>query len=123
MPESYSFSPQFATIRSASPLEGMRPVKAIHTALQFQPQKFLEVKSSQPELVSQGWASGLKEGIGDALKGITTAYVTEREKKDKKDWNIEGPRVISRNSVISQGHYLTNDPKREAKKAQGKLNK
>jgi hypothetical protein len=85
MPESYSFSPQFATIRSASPLEGMRPVKAIHTALQFQPQKFLEVKSSQPELVSQGWASGLKEGIGDALKGITTAYVTEREKKDKKD--------------------------------------
>jgi hypothetical protein len=25
--------------------------------------------------------------------------------------------------VISQGHYLTNDPKREAKKAQGKLNK
>ncbi|MFN5984025.1 MAG: 2Fe-2S iron-sulfur cluster-binding protein [Fluviicola sp.] len=45
------------------------------------------------------------------------------EKKDKKDWNIEGPRVISRNSVISQGHYLTNDPKREAKKAQGKLNK
>jgi hypothetical protein len=63
----------------------MRPVKAIHTALQFEPQKFLEVKSSQPELVSQGLASGLKEGIGDALKGITTAYVTEREKKDKKD--------------------------------------
>lgn len=88
MPESYSFSPQFATIRSASPLEGMRPVKAIHTALQFQPQKFLEVKSSQPELVSQGWASGLKEGIGDALKGITTAFVTEREKKDKKAEDI-----------------------------------
>jgi hypothetical protein len=63
----------------------MRPVKAIHTALQFQPQKFLEVKSEQPELVSNAWASGLKEGIGDALKGITTAYVTEREKKDKKD--------------------------------------
>ena len=83
MPESYSFSPQFATIRSASPLEGMRPVKAIHTALQFEPQKFLEVKSSQPELVSQGLASGLKEGIGDALKGITTAFVTERDKKEK----------------------------------------
>jgi hypothetical protein len=59
-----------------------------HTALQFQPQKFLEVKSSQPELVSQGWASGLKEGIGDALKGITTAFVTEREKKDKKAEDI-----------------------------------
>jgi hypothetical protein len=84
MPESYSFSPQFATIRSASPLEGMRPVKAIHTALQFQPQKFLEVKSSQPELVSQGWASGLKEGIGDALKGITTAFVDERKAKAEK---------------------------------------
>jgi hypothetical protein len=61
----------------------MRPVKAIHTALQFEPQKFLEVKSSQPELVSQGLASGLKEGIGDALKGITTAFVTERDKKEK----------------------------------------
>jgi hypothetical protein len=85
MPESYSFSPQFATIRSASPLEGMRPVKAVHTALQFQPQKFLEVKSEQPELVSSAWASGLKEGVGDALKGITAAFVTEREKKDKKD--------------------------------------
>jgi len=85
MPESYSFSPQFATIRSASPLEGMRPVKAIHTALQFQPQKFLEVKSEQPELISNAWASGLKEGVGDALKGITAAYVTEREKKEKKD--------------------------------------
>lgn len=85
MPESYSFTPQFATIRSASPLEGMRPVKAVHTALQFQPQKFLEIKSEQPELISNAWASGLKEGVGDALKGITAAFVTEREKKDKKD--------------------------------------
>jgi hypothetical protein len=85
MPESYSFSPQFATIRSESPLAGMRPAKAIHTALQFQPQKFLEVKSEQPELVSNAWASGLKEGVGDALKGITAAFVTEREKKEKKD--------------------------------------
>jgi len=84
MPESYSFSPQFATIRSASPLEGMRPVKAIHTALQFQPQKFLEVKSEQPELVTQGWASGLKEGVGDALKGITAAFVDERKAKAEK---------------------------------------
>jgi hypothetical protein len=61
----------------------MRPVKAIHTALQFQPQEFLEVKSAQPELVTQGWASGLKEGVGDSLKGITAAYVGEREKKEK----------------------------------------
>jgi hypothetical protein len=61
----------------------MRPVKAIHTALQFQPQEFLKVKSAQPELVTQGWASGLKEGVGDALKGITAAYVGEREKKEK----------------------------------------
>ena len=90
MPESYSFSPQFATIRSASPLEGMRPVKAIHTALQFQPQKFLEVKSEQPELVSNAWASGLKEGIGDALKGITTAYVDERKaKRQEKKENLD----------------------------------
>jgi hypothetical protein len=84
MPESYSFTPQFATIRSESPLAGMRPVKAVHTALQFQPQKFLEVKSEQPELVSNAWASGLKEGIGDALKGITTAYVDERKAKAEK---------------------------------------
>jgi hypothetical protein len=66
----------------------MRPVKAIHTALQFQPQEFLKVKSAQPELVTQGWASGLKEGVGDALKGITAAFVDERkaqaEKTDKE---------------------------------------
>jgi hypothetical protein len=86
MPD-YSFSPQFATIKSSSPLEGMRPFQVPevrHTALQFEPQKFLEVKSSQPELVSQGWASGLKEGIGDALKGITTAFVDERKAKAEK---------------------------------------
>lgn len=41
------------------------------------------------------------------------------EKKDVSKWNIEGPRVIDRHSVISQGHYLTNDPKREAKKLTG----
>jgi NADH-quinone oxidoreductase subunit G len=29
------------------------------------------------------------------------------EKKEASDWNIEGPRVINRHSVISQGHYLT----------------
>jgi len=42
------------------------------------------------------------------------------EKKDKSKWNIEGPRVISRHSVISQGHYLTRDDKRDAKKLSGK---
>jgi hypothetical protein len=90
MPESYSFTPQFATIRSESPLAGMRPVKAIHTALQFQPQKFLEVKSEQPELVSNAWASGLKEGIGDALKGITAAFVDERKaKRQEKKENLD----------------------------------
>src|ERR1700744_1342072 len=28
-------------------------------------------------------------------------------KKETKDWIIEGPSLISRNSVISQGHYVT----------------
>lgn len=28
------------------------------------------------------------------------------EKKEAKDWIIEGPRKVSRHSVISQGHYL-----------------
>lgn len=28
------------------------------------------------------------------------------ERKDPKDWTIEGPRKISRHSVISQGHYV-----------------
>ncbi|WP_291907836.1 2Fe-2S iron-sulfur cluster-binding protein [Chitinophaga sp. CB10] len=28
------------------------------------------------------------------------------EKKDVKDWTIEGPRKIDRHSVISQGHYV-----------------
>jgi NADH-quinone oxidoreductase subunit G len=29
------------------------------------------------------------------------------EKKEVKDWTIEGPRAIDRNSVISQNHYET----------------
>lgn len=28
--------------------------------------------------------------------------------KDAKDWNIVGPRVVNRQSVISQGKYVTN---------------
>lgn len=37
------------------------------------------------------------------------------EKKDLKDWVIEGPREISRESVISQNHYM-NKTKTEKKK-------
>lgn len=85
MPD-YSFSPQFATIRSESPLAGMRPVEGLrHTALGFQPQRFLDIKSAQPELVSNALASGLKEGVGDALKGITAAFVNARKAKTEKD--------------------------------------
>lgn len=32
------------------------------------------------------------------------------EKKDPKQWNIEGPRKIKRHSVISQGHYQVPNP-------------
>jgi NADH-quinone oxidoreductase subunit G len=38
------------------------------------------------------------------------------DKKDKNDWTIEGARVISRNSVISQGHYLNDNPLKASKK-------
>jgi NADH-quinone oxidoreductase subunit G len=41
------------------------------------------------------------------------------DKKDVSQWNIEGPRVINRHSVISQNHYLKNDPERDAKKLTG----
>lgn len=37
------------------------------------------------------------------------------EKKDVNKWTIEGPRVINRHSVISQGHYLQ-DPLKDSKK-------
>jgi len=36
------------------------------------------------------------------------------EKKDANQWTIEGPRVINRHSVISQGHYLK-DPLKDTK--------
>ncbi len=83
----YSFSPQFATIRSASPLEGMRPVQVAvpevrHTPLAFATFEPLKIRSEQPELVTGGIASGLKEGVGGALQGITAAFVGEREKKE-----------------------------------------
>lgn len=84
MPESYSFSPQFATIRSESPLAGMRPVSGIqHTPLSFREQKPIQIRSAGEELVGLGAIEGLNKGIGTALQGITTAYVTKREKEEK----------------------------------------
>lgn len=41
------------------------------------------------------------------------------DKKDKTKWNIEGPRVINRHSVISQNKYLV-DERLELKKLTGK---
>lgn len=41
------------------------------------------------------------------------------DKKDKTKWNIEGPRVINRHSVISQNQYLV-DERLESKKLTGK---
>jgi len=41
------------------------------------------------------------------------------DKKDKTKWNIEGPRVINRHSVISQNQYLV-DERIESKKLTGK---
>ncbi|WP_430405011.1 2Fe-2S iron-sulfur cluster-binding protein [Fluviicola sp.] len=41
------------------------------------------------------------------------------DKKDKTKWNIEGPRVINRHSVIAQNQYLV-DERLESKKLTGK---
>jgi NADH-quinone oxidoreductase subunit G len=41
------------------------------------------------------------------------------DKKDKTKWNIEGPRVINRHSVISQNKYIV-DERLELKKLTGK---
>ncbi|AEA43950.1 2Fe-2S iron-sulfur cluster-binding protein [Fluviicola taffensis] len=41
------------------------------------------------------------------------------DKKDKSQWNIEGPRVINRHSVIAQNQYLV-DERLESKKLTGK---
>lgn len=84
--ESYSFSPQFATIRSESPLAGMRPVASIpHTALSFKEDKPFQIRSSGEELVGLGAIEGVNKGVGAALEGITTAYVSAREAKAKKE--------------------------------------
>jgi len=37
------------------------------------------------------------------------------EKKDPKQWTIEGPRKIKRHSVISQNHYQVADPLKQTK--------
>ena len=88
-PPAYSFNPQFATIRSESPLSGMRPVVAApeirHTALSFERMQPIQIRSSKPELVTEGIASAISEGAGGALKGITAAYVSEREKGEAAD--------------------------------------
>jgi NADH-quinone oxidoreductase subunit G len=42
------------------------------------------------------------------------------DKKDKSNWTIEGPRVINRHSVISQGQYVLQDPNLGAKKLTNK---
>lgn len=82
----YSFSPQFATIRSESPLAGMRPVTSIqHTALSFRENKPIQIRSAGEELVGLGAIEGVNKGVGDALKGVTAAYVGEREKLEKAD--------------------------------------
>jgi hypothetical protein len=84
--ESYSFSPQFATIRSESPLAGMRPVASIqHTALSFREDKPFQIRSAGEELVGLGAIEGVSKGAGAALEGITTAYVKKREREEKKD--------------------------------------
>jgi hypothetical protein len=83
--ESYSFSPQFATIRSESPLAGMRPVASIqHTALSFKADEPFKIRSSGEELVGLGAIEGVNKGVGAALEGITTAYVSARDAKAKK---------------------------------------
>lgn len=84
--ESYSFSPQFATIRSESPLAGMRPVASIqHTALSFKADEPFKIRSSGEELVGLGAIEGVNKGVGAALEGITTAYVSAKEAKAKKE--------------------------------------
>jgi NADH-quinone oxidoreductase subunit G len=55
--------------------------------------------------------TGRKDKFGEIedIDGKTAWICNECrfEKKDPNDWTIEGPRVINRHSVISQGHYLT----------------
>ena len=42
------------------------------------------------------------------------------DSKEPTDWKIEGPRVINRHSVISQGHYLSDGASAKSKKLNAK---
>lgn len=104
----YSFSPQFATIRSQSPLAGMRPVVSVpeirHTALTFERFEPFKIRSEQPELVTGGIAAGISEGAGKALEGITAAYVGQREKKEAREKeDREHARAIELANIRSKG--------------------
>lgn len=104
----YSFSPQFATIKSASPLTGMRPVVNVpeirHTALAFERFEPFKIRSEQPELVTGGIAAGISEGAGKALSGITAAYVGEREKKEAREKEErEHARAVELAGIRSKG--------------------
>jgi hypothetical protein len=110
--ESYSFSPQFATIRSESPLAGMRPVASIqHTALSFKADEPFKIRSSGEELVGLGAIEGVNKGVGKALEGITTAYVSARERKDKKDKEI-----LDRGAQLAIAHIRSKGNKTEEEK-------
>jgi len=89
---SFSFSPQFATIRSESPLAGMRPVVTVpevrHTALTFREETPLKIRSAGEELVGMGAIEGISQGAGKALEGISAAYVGERERKYKEKQDV-----------------------------------
>ncbi len=115
MPASYSFSPQFATIKSESPLAGMRPVISIpevkHTALSFKADEPFKIRSSGEELVGLGAIEGVNKGVGKALEGITTAYVSARERKDKKDKEI-----LDRGAQLAIAHIRSKGNKTEEEK-------
>ena len=94
--DDYSFSPQFATLRSESPLAGMRPITSIpHSTLSFKEEKPFQIRSAGEEKVALGAIEGISKGVDNALKGITAAYVGEREKKEKaEDSVIEHGRAV-----------------------------
>ena len=52
--------------------------------------------------------TGRKDEFGEVKEFICNEC--RFEKKELKDWTIEGPRLIERNSVISQNHYTLNQP-------------
>lgn len=58
--------------------------------------------------------TGRKDAYGEIeTHNGKTAWLCNTCRFDSKDtaqWNIEGPRVINRHSVISQGHYVLKNP-------------